>query len=102
MTLKAQCIYNNNIKNGETSIEKIKEDKKKKINLNEITIWNSRYRLKYQPDTIKNIKNLYNSREKVIKIYNDYAKIISEAMYKKNMEKGLKYYLLNKCFKDYQ
>ena len=29
MTLKAQCIYNNNIKNGETSIEKIKEDKKK-------------------------------------------------------------------------
>ena len=30
----------------------------------------------------KNIKNLYNSRDKVIKLYNDYAQIISEAMYK--------------------
>ena len=33
-----------------------------------------------QFDTIKNIENLYNSRDKFIKIYNDYAKIISDAM----------------------
>ena len=30
----------------------------------------------------KNTKNLYKSRDKVIKLYNDYAKIIFEAMYK--------------------
>ena len=28
------------------------------------------------------MKNLYNSRDKVIKLCNDYAKIISEAVYK--------------------
>ena len=28
------------------------------------------------------IKNLYNSRQKVIDLFNDYAKIRSEAMYK--------------------
>ena len=33
--------------------------------------------------------DIYNSREKVIKLYNDYAKIISEAIYKKQ-ETGLK------------
>ena len=38
----------------------------------------------------KNIKNLYNSKNKVIKLYNDYAKIISEAMYKTKQGTGLK------------
>ena len=31
---------------------------------------------------MKNINNLYNLRDKVIKLYNDYAKIIPKAMYK--------------------
>ena len=43
-----------------------------------------------QFDTIKNIENLCNSRDKFIKIYNDYAKIISDAMYKTKQGKGLK------------
>ena len=38
----------------------------------------------------KNIKNLYNSRDKVIKLYNDYAQIISEAMYKTKQGTTLK------------
>ena len=38
----------------------------------------------------KNIKNLYNSRDKVIKLYNDYAQIISEAMYKTKQRTRLK------------
>ena len=38
----------------------------------------------------KNIKNLYNSRDKVIKLYNDYAQIISEAMYKTKQGTRLK------------
>ena len=52
------------------------------MKLNEITPGNLKNRLKDQSGTIKNIKNLYNSRGKVIKLYNGYAKIISEAMYK--------------------
>ena len=40
--------------------------------------------------TMKNIKNLYNLRDKVIKLYNDYAKIISKAMYKAKQGTRLK------------
>ena len=39
---------------------------------------------------MKNIKNFYNSKENVVKIYNNYAKIISEAMYKSKHGTGLK------------
>ena len=39
---------------------------------------------------IKYIKNLYESREKVIKFYNDYAKIRSEAKHKLKHGTGLK------------
>ena len=52
-----------------------------KLDLNEITKGN-RKKSEDQIKTIKNIKNLYKSREKVIKLYNDYPKIISEAKYK--------------------
>ena len=38
----------------------------------------------------KNTKNLYKSRDKVIKLYNDYAKIIFVAMYKTKQWIGLK------------
>ena len=37
----------------------------------------------------KNVKNLYNSQEKIIKWYHDYPKIRSEAKYKAN-KGGLK------------
>ena len=64
-------IYNN-IKNGNVSVEKIEEDQKQfKSKLNEITTGNPRHESKDQLDTIQNIKNIFNSREKVIKIYND-------------------------------
>ena len=39
---------------------------------------------------MKNIKNVHNSREKVIKLYIDNAKIISEAKYKTKQGTGLK------------
>ena len=60
-------IYNN-IENGETSIEKIEEDKKKiKSKLYEITTGNLKHRVKDQSDAIKNINNIYSSRKKVFK-----------------------------------
>ena len=57
-------IYDN-IKNGNTSIEKIKADQKQfGSKLNEITTGNPKNKSEDQLDTIKNIKNLYNSRKK--------------------------------------
>ena len=68
------------------------EDQNKfKSNLNEISKGNLKNREKYQSDAIKNIKNLYGSRKKVIDLFNDYTKIKSEAMYKRNKEQNLKY-----------
>ena len=82
-------IYNE-LKNGNISTEKIEEDQKQfKSKLNEITIGNQKHKSKNQLDTIKKY-NLYNSRDKVIKFYNDYAKIISEAMYKTKQGTALK------------
>ena len=75
-------IYNE-IKKGNISIEKIGEDQKLfKSKFNEITIGNPKRKSKNELDTIKNIKNLYTSRDKVTSLYNVHAKIISEAMYK--------------------
>ena len=51
---------------------------------------NPQTKSKDQLYTMKNIKNFYNSKENVVKLYNDYAKIISEAMYKSKHGTGLK------------
>ena len=84
-------IYNN-IKNDNTSIEKMKKDQKQfKSKLNEITTVNPKHKSKDQLNTIKNIINFYSSREKVIKLHNDYNKIKSEALPKQNREQYLKY-----------
>ena len=80
----------NEVKYGNDSIEKIEEDQKQfKSKLNEITTGNPK-KSKDQLYTIKDIKNLCNSRDKVIKLNNDYAKIISEVMYKTKQGIGLK------------
>ena len=82
-------IYND-VKNGNVTLEKIGNDQKQfKSNISEITTGNPNYRKKDQLNTIKNIKNLYKSREKGIELFNDYAKIRSEAMYKTKHGTGL-------------
>ena len=47
-----------------------------------------------QLHTIKNVKNLYDSRQKIIDLFNSYSKIRSEALYKSKQNetkgKGLK------------
>ena len=83
-------IYNE-IKNGNILIEKIAKDQKQfKSKLNEINTKNPKHKSKDQLDATKNIKNLYNSRQKVINLFNDYAKIRSEAMFKTKHGRGLK------------
>ena len=51
-----------------------------KKDLNHITSGNPKYKSEKQSDTIKNIKNLYASRQKVIDLLNDNAKIRYEAI----------------------
>ena len=66
-----------------TSIKKVEENQKQpKPKMNEITTRNSTYKDEVQSDTIENIRNLYNSRQTIIDLFNDYTKIISEAKYK--------------------
>ena len=51
-----------------------------KSNLNEIS--RGRYKSEEQKLTLKNIKLLYESWEAVIKLFNDYSSIVSQAKYK--------------------
>ena len=53
-----------------------------KSKLSETTTENPKYEPKDQLDTREYIKNIYNLREEVIKLYKCYSKIISEALYK--------------------
>ena len=55
---------------------------KKKSELNEITSGNPGYESEKQSYTIKNVRNLYASRQKIINLLNDNTKIRSDAIYK--------------------
>ena len=59
------------------------------INLNEIARENPKTKSKHHVDTIKNINNIYESREEIIKFYNDYAKIKFEQCTKQIMVQEL-------------
>ena len=61
-----------------------------KKELNEITSGNPKHKSNNQLYVIENVKNLYNSRQKIIDLLNDNAKIRSEAIYKskQNETKG--------------
>ena len=65
-----------------------KKIKKIKSDINEII--KVRNKSEEQKSAIKNIKTLYKSREKVIKLCNDYSEIVSEAKYKTKYWEGLK------------
>ena len=68
-------IYEN-IRNGNISIEKLKENQKQfKLKLIEITTGNQKAKSKDQLNPVENIKSVYESREEIIELYNDYAKI---------------------------
>ena len=51
-----------------------------KSELSEITRGKPKDKLKDKSYTIKNVKNLYNLRQKIINLFNDNAKIRSEAI----------------------
>ena len=59
--------------------QKIK--KKLKSELNEIKSRNLKHKSEKQSYKIKNVRNLYDSRQKIINLLNDKAKIRSEAIH---------------------
>ena len=96
-------IYNH-MKNGDTTLQQVeKQQKDFKKELNEIISVNPKHKSDNQLNVIKNVKNLYDSRQKIINLLNDNSKIRSEAIYKskQNETKG-KALKIFKWFKDYQ
>ena len=80
-----------NIKKSNISLEKIEEGQEEfKSNIDVIARGNSKNRSKDLLNTITNIKNLYESRKKVIELCNDYANSMSEAKWKTNYGEGFK------------
>ena len=81
----------NQLKNDEKTLQQVEEEQKySKKDLNEITLGNLKYKSEKQLYTIKNVRNLYDLRQKIINLFNDNAKIRSEAIYKskQNETKG--------------
>ena len=71
------------MKNGDTTLQQVeKQQKDFKKELNEITSGNPKHKSEMQLHTIKKVKNLYNSRQKIIDLLNDNSKIRSESIYK--------------------
>ena len=81
-----------NIYNGDIPLEDIeKEQIELKRDLGRIKQGDPKNRSKEQQNTINNIKNLYNSREEVVKMFNDYARNMSRNIYHSKQERtGLK------------
>ena len=67
-----------------------KSKKKLKAELNHIRQGNPENRSREQKNTINNIDILYKSRERVVKMFNDYAKNMSKNIYESKQGEGLK------------
>ena len=79
------------IRDGDISLEMAEEDQKKfKREFGQIKSGNPDHKSDKQLYTIKNIKNFYDSRQKIIDLFNSYWKIRSESLYnaKQNETKG--------------
>ena len=75
------------IHNGNTPLEDIeKEHIELKRDLGRIKQGVPRDKLEEQKETIDNIKNLYNSRKEVVKMFNDYARNVSRNIYDSKQE----------------
>ena len=74
---KSPFGFFNEIKNGNISLKKKKkkEQNEFKSNFGEIKTGNPKRKEKYQSDTIKNIKNIWDLRQKIIDLLSDSEKI---------------------------
>ena len=76
------------MKDGEKTSQQVEEKQKYfKKDLNQIILENQKYKSEKQTYTIKNVRTLYDSRQRIIDLLNDNAKIRSEAIYKSKQNK---------------
>ena len=89
------------IHRGDTTLDNIeKEQIEFKRYLGYIKQGNPKKRSKEQQKTIDNVENIYNSRQEVVKMYNDYAKNMSRNIYEsKQKGTGVKILTLNQMLK---
>ena len=90
------------IYNGSIPLEGVeKEQKEFKRDLNRIRQGNPKNRSKEQEKTINNITNLYESRQKVVQMFNDYPREKSRRIYKSKQQDrtGVKILTLNQMLK---
>ena len=83
------------MKKGDIILQQVeKQNKKFKKELNEITSGNPKHKSNNQLYVMEDVKNHYNSRQKIIDLLNDNSRIRSEAIYKSKQNetegKGLK------------
>ena len=79
------------IYSGDIALKDLEEDQiKLKTKLGEINTGNPRNRSKEQDNVINNIINLYESRQKVVQMFNDYPREKFRRIYESKQGKGLK------------
>ena len=80
------------IRDGDISLEMAEEDQKNfKGKIGQIKSGNPNHKSGKHLYTIRNVKNLYDSRQKIIDLFNSHSKIRSKALYKskQNETKGI-------------
>ena len=83
------------------------EDQEKfKIEFSQTKSGNPKHKSEIQLYTIRIVKNLYDSRQKITDLFNNCSKIKPESIYRSKYGEtkgtGLKILTPNKCFRDYQ
>ena len=83
ITFKGPFRLFKKIRDGEISIEMAEEGQEKfKRKFSQIKLGNPKHKSEMQLYTIRNVKNLYDSRQKIIDLLNNYSKIKSESIYR--------------------
>ena len=76
------------MKDGEKTLQQVEEEEKYfRKDLNQITSGNPKYKSEKQSYTIKSVRTLYDSRQRIIDLLNDNVKIRSKAIYESKQNK---------------
>ena len=79
------------IYNGDITLEDVeKEQIELKKDLGRIKQGDPKDKSPEQKKTVNNIKNIYNSREEVVQMFNNYAKSMSKSIYESKQGTGIK------------
>ena len=72
----------NELKKGDITLSQAEKDQQRfEMELGQLASENPKHKSEIQLNTIKNVKNLYNSRQKIVDLLNNRSKIKSEAIY---------------------